>query len=152
MGVAAKTFDRATTIVVGVCWGAAIIMMAFAVYIVSLSASTRRASETAAAAEPILPKIVKKPIDAQDALPLTDRLQHRFPGITFSLGPDQSLSVSTNDGSKFREWVTVLGYIDTISPKYRWTIKELCAGKCQGNTLMHALLVGEHVSFEAPPS
>lgn len=147
---AVHTFDRATTIVVGACWGAALVMMAFALYAVILSASTRRAAETAAAAEPVLPRIVRKSIDAHDAQPLVDRLQHRFPGITFSLANDQAMIVSTSDGSKFREWVTVLGYIDTISPKFRWTMKEFCVGKCGTGSLMHAVLVGERVTFETP--
>ena len=63
MTKAVQTFDRATMVVVCVCWGVAVLMMAFAMYAVILSASTRRASETAAAAEPILPKIVRKPIE-----------------------------------------------------------------------------------------
>jgi hypothetical protein len=147
---AVQTFDRATTIVVGACWIAAVLMMAFALYAVTFSASTRRAAETAAAAEPVLPKIVKKPMDAHDAKPLLDRLQHRYPGITFSLGRDQELLVAATDGAKFREWLTVIGYIDTISPKYRWTMKEFCVGKCGSSTIMHAVLSGEKVSFETP--
>jgi hypothetical protein len=145
-----RTFDRATTIVVGACWGAAIVMMAFALYAVSLSASTHRAAETAAASEPVLPLVVRKPMDVHDTQALLDRLQHRFPDIKFALGNDQSVTVSTADGSKFREWLTVLGYIDTISPKYRWTIKEFCVGKCPNNPLMHAVLKGEKISFETP--
>ncbi len=152
MGRALQTLDRATTVVVTACWGAAIVMIAFALYTVMLSASTRRAAETAAASEPVLPKIVRKPIDVHDAQPLLDRLQHRFPDLKFALANDQSLTVSANDGSRFREWITVLGYIDTVSPKYRWTMSGFCVGKCENNALMHAILTAERISFEAPQS
>lgn len=146
---AVQTFDKATMVVVGACWGAAILMMAFALYTVSLSASTKRAAEAAAASEPALPKITRKPMEMHDAQVMVDRLQHRFAGINFSLGSDQSVSVTTNDGAKFREWLNALGYIDTVSPQYRWSLREFCAGKCQGNMLMQAVLTGEKISFEA---
>jgi hypothetical protein len=148
---ALQTFDRATTIVVGTCWGAALLMIVFALYTVSLSASTKRATEEALVAEPILPKIVRGPIEAHDAQQLTERLKHRYPEITFSLGADQSLTISSNDGNKFHEWLAVLSYIDTISPQYRWMVKDLCVGKCVASGLMRATLTGEKVSFEAPP-
>jgi hypothetical protein len=147
---AVKTFDQATVIVVSVCWGAAVLMMIFAIYALILSASTRRASETASAAEPILPKIVRKGIDVHDARPLVDRLQHRYPDISITLNNDLSVTIAADSGTKFREWLTAISYIDVMSPQYRWTIKEFCAGKCMGGILMHALLIGEKVSFEAP--
>jgi hypothetical protein len=147
---AMRTFDHATMVVVGTCWGAAILMTVFALYAVSLSVSTRRAAADAVVAEPVLPKIVRSPMNAHDIQPLVDRLQHLFPAISFSLGNDHLLTVAAGDGSKFREWITVLGYIDVLSPKYRWTIKELCVGKCSGGNLMRAVLTGESVSFEAP--
>jgi len=147
---AMQTFDRATMVVVGVCWGAAMLMIIFALYAVVLSASTRRAAETAAAAEPVLPKIVRKSIDLNDAQPLVDRLQHRFPNINIALNSDQSINISTLDGPKFRDWITAVSYIDTISPKYRWSIKEFCVGKCTGGALMRAVMVGERITFEPP--
>jgi hypothetical protein len=146
---AVQTFDRATIIVISVCWSAALLMMVFATYAMILSASTRRASEAAAAAEPILPKIVHKAIETHDSRPLVDRLQHRYNDINITLNNDQTVTISADSGAKFREWLTAISYIDVMSPQYRWTIKEFCAGKCIGGVLMHAILTGEKVSFEA---
>jgi len=148
---AIHTFDRATMVVVSVCWGAAILMIMFALYAVSLSASTRRAYEAAAASEPILPKIARKPMDVRDVKPLVDRLQHRYPGISFTIGNDNSIAISSTDGAKFHDWLNVVRYVDIASPKYRWIIKELCVGRCTG-ALMRAQMVGEVVTFEAPES
>lgn len=147
---AVHTFDRATMIVVGVCWGAAIMMVLFALYAVILSASTRRAAETAAASEPILPTTIHKPIELRESQPLVERLKHRFSDITITLNNDQSVTLSANEGAKFREWLMAMSYIDVMSPQYRWTIKEFCAGKCSANVLMRAQLTGEKISFEAP--
>jgi hypothetical protein len=146
---AMHTFDKATIIVVCACWGAAVFMVLFALYAVILASSTRRAAETAAAAEPILPKIIHKPISGAEAQPLVDRLKHRFPTISITLNNDQTVTLTASDGPKFREWLTAMSYIDVISPQYRWTIRELCAGKCAGGSLMHSILAGEKISFEA---
>ena len=147
---AVQTFDRATMVVVCACWGVAVLMMDFSLYAVILSASTRRASEIAEASEPILPKIVRKPIETHDSRPLVDRLQHRYPEINISLNNDQTVTISADNGPRFREWLTAISYIDIMSPQYRWTIKDFCAGKCMGGVLMRAVLSGEKISFEAP--
>ena len=75
-----------------------------------------------------------------------------IPEINISLNNDQTVTISADSGNKFREWLTAISYIDVMSPQYRWTIKEFCAGKCIGGVLMHAILIGEKVSFEAPPA
>jgi len=150
IGRAIRTFDRATVVVVGVCWGAALVMMAFALYAVSLSASTRHAADALAASEPSLPKIVHKAIEEREAKALADQLQRRYPTINIGIGNDQLITITASDGNKFREWLNVLSYIDTISPQYRWSLRELCVGKCIGSALMRAALVGEKISFEAP--
>jgi hypothetical protein len=149
MNKAIQSFDRATMVVVGVCWGAALFMVAFTLFSLHLVSVTGHAAEDAAAAEPILPKVSRKPIDGHDAKALYDRLQHEHPGLNISLGNDNALTVSAQDGTKFNEWLSLLRYVDIASPKYRWTLKEFCVGKCAGS-LMHAVLVGEIVSFEAP--
>ena len=149
MNKAIQSFDRATVVVVGVCWGAALFMIAFTLYSLHLASATGHEAEEAAAAEPILPKISHKPIDGRDAKALYERLQHQHPGLNLSLGNDNALTISAQDGAKFNEWLGLLRYVDIASPKYRWTLKEFCVGKCAGS-LMHAVLVGETVSFEAP--
>lgn len=148
---AIQAFDRGMTVVVGACWGAALLMMIFALYTASLSAAASRAAEEAEAAEPILPKTVRQPVEPHDLEPMIERLQHRYMGISFSLGTDRALTVSCVDVNKFREWLTALSYIDTISPEYRWSLREFCVGGgCKGGALMIAVLTGEKISFAAP--
>jgi hypothetical protein len=149
---AIQTFDRATTVVVGACWAAAVLMMAFALYTVSLAVSSKHASEAALIAEPKLPKIKRTNIDAQSLQAMVDRLKRRFPDITFTIQNNQALKVSTLDGSKFRQWLTVVSYIDTISPGLNWSIQDLCVGKCTSNELMRTVLIGERISFESASS
>jgi hypothetical protein len=147
---AMATFDKATMIVVGVCWGGALMMMAFALYTVSMTVSARHATDAALIAEPSLPKIVRTNMDVRTAQIMLERLQKHYPDINFALQPNQVLKVSTNDGAKFHQWLTALSYIDTIAPEWHWSIQEFCVGKCSGNDLMRAMLTGEHISFEAP--
>ncbi len=148
---ALRLFDRATMFVVAACWCAALLMMAFALYTVSLSVTAKRAALAAAATEPSLPKVVNKLPDASEIQPLMERLQKRFPDISFSLARGQLLTISANDSSRFRSWLTVLSYVDTISPQYRWSVKELCVGgKCQDASPMRAVLEAEKISFATP--
>lgn len=144
-----QTFDRATTIIVSACWAAAILMMAGAIYTLSLSVSTRREAEVAQAVEPNLPKIVHTNMDAKMAQAVVDRMQRRFPDITFAPRA-ANIMVSATDGAKFRSWLTALSYIDTVSPEFRWSIQEFCVGKCTGNELMKTTLAGERVTFQTP--
>jgi len=146
---AIQTFDRATTIVVSVCWGVAAFVMAAAVYTLMLSISVRHDADNALVAEPALPKVAHQPMDIRGAQKVFDRMQHRFSDINFSVrGKD--LVVATTDGTKFHQWLMALSYVDTISPEFHWSISELCVGKCANVELMHAALTGDHVSFEAP--
>lgn len=146
---ALQKFDRATTVVVGACWAAAVLIMALAVYTTILSVSAKRAANDAIAAEPVLPKIVRSNIDNRYLQLLLERLQHQFPEVVFSIEKNQSLQVSALDGSKYRQWLTALSYIDTVSPEYHWSISKFCVGKCSGE-IMRAVLTGEKISFQAP--
>ena len=150
MAKAVQAFDRAMTVVVGVCWGAAILMMGFAVYTTMMSLSSKRAADAAVVAEPILPKIVRKTIEPRNAQAMIERLQHRYPDISFAIQNNNSLTVTAVEGSKFHQWLTALSYIDTISPEYHWSIQQFCVGKCRNGDLMRAVLSGEKISFEAP--
>jgi len=149
---ALQAFDRATTVVVGTCWAAAILMMVFAAYTITLTVSAKRAADAALVAEPSLPKIVNKTIEPHYAQQMVERLQHRYPEITFSLQNNQNVVVTAIDGARFRQWLTALSYIDTISPEYHWSIQQFCVGHCTGSELMRATLTGEKISFEAPQS
>ncbi len=149
---AVQAFDRAMTVVVGVCWGAAILMVVFAIYTLTLSVSARRVSDTALTAEPTLPKIVRKVVSAHETQAMIERLQTHYPDIRFALEGEQNLVVSAIDGSRFHEWLAALSYVDTIAPEFHWSLHDLCVGQCNANEIMHASLVGENISFEAPQS
>ncbi len=145
---ALQTFDRATIVIVSACWGGAIMVMLFALYTLSLSVEAKKASIEAAAQEPTLPVLVTSSPSERELKPLVSRLQKRFPGIEFDLTSDRSVSVRTRDSGLFRVWLTVLSYIDTISPQYRWKIKTFCVGgECSSSVPMQAILKAEKISF-----
>ena len=150
MTSALQSFDRTTMIVVLAAWGIVFLFLLLALYTVNLSAVAKRDVAAAAALEPDLPKQIIEPPVAEEIIALTDRLKKRFSDISFSLTASE-LTVQASDPSKFRVWLTVLGYVDTISPKYRWNIKELCVGiKCSGSVPMRAILTAEKITFADP--
>lgn len=147
---AIQTFDKATIVIVASCWGGAILIMLFALYTINMSVNAKKQVIEAAAAEPSLPQLVSRPPELNELKPISDRLQKRFPDITFSLGNDKTLTITAIQGAKFRTWLTVLSYIDTISPQYRWQIKEFCVGaKCGSSIPMKAVLVAQKISFSS---
>ncbi len=147
---AVQAFDRATAVVIAVSWASAVVVLAFALYTLNLSVSEKRAAEQAAAIEPKLPRIIRKGLDPREAQSLQSELQRQFPGLTFSLQSGQHLVVSSGDGGQFREWLSAISYIDTVSPQYHWVLQEFCVGKCGARELMKAELAGERISFAAP--
>ncbi len=145
---ALRTFDKATMVVVSATWGGAVLLMLFALYTVNLSVSAKKQVVEAAAREPSLPKIVTRKPESSEMNPLLERLQKRFPEITFNLSNDLSLTVSAVDGARFRTWLTVLSYIDTISPQFRWEMKEFCVGvQCKASVPMRAILAPKKITF-----
>lgn len=148
---AMQAFDRATMLIVSVSWGGAVLLTLFALYTVNLSVSAKRQVVEAAAMEPSLPRIVTRAPEAKEMKPIVERLQKRFPELTFTLANDQSLTVAAVEGSKFRTWLTVLSYIDTISPQYRWQMKDFCVGvQCSATTPMRAILTAQKITFSSP--
>jgi len=150
MALAVQAFDRATLIVLGVCWAAFIIMMVFAIYTLKQSNAAKHDAEVALAAEPTLPKMTKQEVDGHMAQTIVDRLQRFYPDINFSLAGGTAIVVSSIDASKFHTWLTALSYIDTIYPEFRWRIAAFCVGKCKNGPVMQATLVGEKASFSLP--
>lgn len=146
-----RTFDQATTVIVSVSWGGALLILLFALYTVNLSVTAKRQVYEAAAKEPSLPSIVSRKPEGAEMAPILERLQKRFPDIGFSLANDQALTVSASDGARFRTWLTVLSYIDTISPQFRWQMKEFCVGvQCKATTPMRAILMPQKITFSMP--
>ncbi len=151
IGRAVQSFDKATVVIVASCWGGTLLIIVFALYTLNLSVQAKKSVVEAAAQEPFLPKIVTKSPEASEIGVIIERMKSRFPDITFALSNDQSLTISTIEGAKFRTWLTVLSYIDTISPQYRWKIKDFCVGmKCPAATPMKATLVAQKITFSVP--
>ncbi len=151
IGKVLYTFDKATMVVVSATWGAILLLILFALYTVNLSVEAKRQMLESAAMEPDLPRILTRRPEASEIRPLLERLQKRFPEIGFSLANDLTLTVTASDGAYFRTWLTVLSYIDTISPQYRWQIKEFCVGtQCRGSVPMQAFLTAQKITFSAP--
>ncbi len=148
---AIDTFDKASMVIVSVCWGGAIFIMIFAMYTVHLAVEAKRDTVEAKAMQPSLPIMRKKSPKITEMEPIVERLQRRFPNITFDLRRDLSLNISTSDGSMFRNWLTILSYVDTISPEYRWEIREFCVGmRCPSAVPMRAILIAKKITFKAP--
>ena len=147
---AIESFDKATIVIVSACWGGAILIMLFALYTINISVAAKKQVAEAAASEPSLPSMVTRPPEKSEMTPIVQRMQKRFPEITFVLAGDQSLTVSAIEGAKFRTWLSVLSYIDTISPQYRWQIKDFCVGgACSAGMPMKAVLTAQKISFTA---
>ncbi|MGE4351417.1 MAG: hypothetical protein AB7E52_04420 [Bdellovibrionales bacterium] len=148
---AIQTFDKGTIVIVSSCWGGAILIMLFALYTINLSVTAKREALEAAAAEPSLPKMIMRPPSSSELKPIVDRLIKRFPDIGFSLGNDRTVTITAQQGAQFRTWLTVLSYIDTVSPQYRWQIKEFCVGGVCGSAVpMKAVLIAKKITFSSP--
>lgn len=143
-----NTLDRISTVIVGSCWAATILMIIFAIYTLSLASSARRESSMDLSIEPVLPILAHDPIDSHTEQTMMDRMKHRYPDLMFDIS-NGILKVSSPDGSKFRQWLMALSYIEAISPEYQWSINTLCVGKCKGD-LMSATLRAERISFSIP--
>jgi hypothetical protein len=147
---AVASLDKSTAIVVSACWLAALVMLILAVFAVHGAVSTKRESAEATAVEPVLPVVTNTPISAHEIQTIADRLQHQFPDIKVEIEPNQVVSVKSDDGAKFHQWITALTYFDTMAPQFRWTFREFCVGACSGHALMSALVSGQKVTFSLP--
>ena len=150
---ALNTLDRSTSVVIGVCWSAALVTMVLAVFAVHGAVSSRRDAAEAIAVEPVLPIISSVPMNSHEIQSIADRLQRQFPDIKFEPKQGQLLVVRSDDGLKFHQWITALSYIDTMASQFRWTLKEFCTGNCgSGQGIMNAVLTGQKMMLSSPRS
>ena len=147
---AVVTFDKSTAVIISACWVAAFVTLILAVIAVHGAVSAKRDAVDARTAEPVLPLAATTAMSPREVQTILDRLQHQFPDIKMDVGPNQSLVVRCADGTKFHQWMTALGYIDTMAPQFRWTMSEFCVGTCTGQELMKATLEGHKVVFSLP--
>jgi hypothetical protein len=147
---AIATLDKSTALIVSAAWLAALVTLILAVFAVHGAVSSQKEAMDARISEPALPQATTTPIAQRDTQTIIDRLQHQFPDIKFDIAPGQAISVKSPDGSKFHQWITALGYIDTMAPEYRWTLSEFCVGACSNQDLMRATVTGQRVVFSLP--
>lgn len=146
----ATTMDRSTLLLAGIVWMIAVTTMSLAIYTMHLAVAARRDATTEMVAEPHLPKTIRSGIETKEIQTLIDRMKRLYPGLEFTQSTGKTMTISTNDGSRFREWLTALSYIDSATPQFHWSLQDLCVGKCGGKDLMRAALSGEKISYEAP--
>lgn len=144
------TLDRNALLLSGVAWLTMIVTMSLTIYTLHLATTAQRAATAEMVAEPHLPKTVRKGLDAKEVQTLIDRMKRLYPGLEFSQSTGKSLTVSSNDGAKFREWLTAISYVDAATPQFHWSLQDLCVGKCNGKDLMRATMSGEKISYESP--
>jgi hypothetical protein len=148
------SLDKSTAIVISACWLAALVMLILAVFAVHGAVSSKREAAAAIAVEPALPVVASTPMSLHEIQVVIERLQHQFPDIKIDTRPGEKpmLTIKSDEGIKFHQWVNALSYIDTMSPQYRWTLREFCVGDTCGNGrgLMSASVSGEKVVFSMP--
>jgi hypothetical protein len=143
--------DKSTGIVVGTGWLVAVLTLIIAVMGVHSAVAARKLAADALIAEPVLPVATATAIDARETQVIVEKLQRQFPDLKIDSDSTHAITVRTEDGAKFHQWVTALSYIDTMAPQYRWGFKEFCVGHCTTD-LMRAVISGQKVIFTLPPS
>lgn len=144
-----RGFDRATLLIVSLCWAATIVVMMLALFTANRSAQARKDAEAATALEPSLPKIKRAPVGGKDLGIMIDRLQRRYPEVTI-VWNNNALGIAGASGAVYHQWLMAIGQVDTLYPQFRWKIQGFCVGKSCGQNLMNVELVGESVAFEMP--
>ena len=142
--------DRSTAIVVSVCWLAALVTLILAAFAVHGAVSAKKDAATAVVGEPVLPTASTSPIDGREGQAIVERMQRQFPDLKIDIDASRAITIRTEDGAKFHQWISALGYIDTMAPEYHWAINDFCVGHC-GQELMRASVVGQKVAFRLPP-
>jgi len=153
--VAAKvihSLDKSTAVVMGICWMAAFTMLILAVMSVKGAILSQKDASGAVASEPVMPLITTSAVSAKEIHSIVDRLQRQFPGVKFNVGQGQTLEIKSDEGAKFHQWISSLSYVDTMSPDYRWSVRDFCVGSCGGKGLMQAVLQGQKVVLSRPKS
>lgn len=143
------SLDKSTAIVISACWLAAFVMLILAVFAVHGALSSKNDASDALAAEPVLPVAASTPMSVREMQVISDRLQHQFPDIKIEAGSNMLLSIKSDDGAKFHQWIAALSYVDTMSPQYRWSLRDFCVGNCSGG-LMRASVSGQKMVFSLP--
>ena len=147
---ALATLDKSTALVVSACWLAALVMLILAVFAVHGAVSAKKEAAEAITVEPVLPKQSAAPLNSREGQELSDRLQHQVPDIKIAYDQKGLITVRSDDGNKFHQWITAISYIDTMAPQYRWTLQDFCVGNCGSNGLMRASVAGQKIVFSLP--
>lgn len=147
---ALMAFDKATSVVVLIVWGAALLFTVLAYSSVQRSMNAREELAAAEASTPLTPRINTQPLPEANVAQIGERLQRRYGSqiqITQNAG---KLQISAKDASAFTTWLTAVTYLDVIRPDIAWKIEDLCVGSACPNNVMGVSLVAQTVSFDVP--
>ncbi|MBI1274022.1 MAG: hypothetical protein GC131_08060 [Alphaproteobacteria bacterium] len=146
---ALMSLDRAALVIVGSTWGAAMVMVAIALYTVSLAKDASADLDMALAAEPSLPRLEQTSMEFEDTNKIVERLKKRYEGIVYETGKNGELLIKATNADSFSTWMASLSYLDTVAPDVRWSLAAMCIGaECQENHLMAATILGRRISYK----
>ena len=135
--------------IMAISWGVALIMVCLATYTAHLSVESRQDTNRLQSVPSVLPRLDVEVVDLAKAVTLHHQLVQRYPDIQIA-DLEGNIVISSNDATKFREWVEAIDYMDTLQADWRWSLPEFCVGQCTGKELMYAVVHAEAVSFSNP--
>lgn len=145
-----QSLDHPSLSVVIISWVVAFLMIVLATYALNLSYEVKHRARTMVEQSSVGLNIHHQKIDADKAQFLVDHFQQLYPDLHFVIKNDSFINVSTNDGTKFRQWLSALNDVEDSTPELRWSIETFCVGRCPDATLMNAVLSAESIGFFSP--
>lgn len=147
------TIDKSTLIIMAVVWLAAIGMGGAAFMAVKDAAMLKMKAETARALDPVLPKIVRLPLDKAQYDPLLLRLKKQFPTVLMEVTGKPTLRLHGTNAEDYINWLNAISYTDSMVSTIRWTLAFFCVGsECPGDDVMQAELTAEAINITQPES
>lgn len=150
MSRAVQAFDKATSVIVLIIWGAALLFTVLAYSSVQRSLNARAELASAEASAPLTPKISMQPLAEATVAQIGERLQRRYGSqvqITINSG---KLQIAAKDAAAFTTWLTAVTYLDVIRPDVAWKVEDFCVGASCPNNVMNVTLVAQSVNFDVP--
>jgi hypothetical protein len=152
LGSAMQSFDKHAAMIVGIVWGAAVVLTILASMGISSALHAREQLAAAEASTPLTPRISQQQLPEPAVKAITDKLAKRYGAvlqIAISAGTGQ-ITITAKDASAFSTWLTAVTYLDIIRPDVAWKIEKFCVGAKCGESLMSASFSAIAVAFEVP--
>ncbi len=145
------TIDKSTALIIGTAWLVAMVAMGIAFVAVRDTAQLKLKVEVASALDPVLPKIVRMPLNKEQYEPLLQRLKKQFPTLAIEISAKSTLRVQSNNSDEFMAWLNAVNYVDSMVSTVRWTLTTFCVGvECPGDNVMQAELTAEAINITQP--